>query len=87
MKRKMEDDEMEHLYHLFPFFLYPQGNKSEVMVMLFPSLCLCPDCHVLCDTVTDVGFQNPYSICCTSQRTPFPTVYTSLVPSDLDYQD
>lgn len=85
--RKMEDDELGHLYRLFPFFLSPQGNNFEIKVMFVPFLDPCPDSHVLSDTVTDAGFQNLYSICCTSQHTPSPIVYTSLVPSDPDYQD
>lgn len=85
--RKMEDDELERLYRLVLSFLSPQGSNFETMVMLFPSLCPCPDCHDLSGTVVDAGFQNLYSICCTSQRTPSPTVDTSRVPIDPDSQD
>lgn len=81
----MEDGEVEHLSLLSLFCLSPEGSNLWIMETFSPSPCLCY--HDLYDVAGDVGCHSLCSTCCTSPRTPSPTVDNFLFPSAHGHQD
>lgn len=74
-----------HLSPLCFVFLFPGVSNLWMMQTFFPVLFLC--CHDAGDATGDAGCRSLCSTCCTTLRTPSPTVDSALFPNDHDLQD